>query len=355
MDPVAHTLVGAVLAETGLKRLTRYATPTLIVGANLPDIDVIAHLWGEDASLYFRRGWSHGILALIVLPLLLACAIWLWHRWRRSSKPGAPPFRPGVVLGLSFLAVWTHPLLDWLNTYGVRLLMPFEGRWFYGDTLFIIDPWVWLLTAAGVFLARSKRHGAMAGWLILAMLASLLVLGTGHVPLEGKLLWCAALAALAILRWRNHARDLGRLVARVGVVALVIYACAAYGAARLAENLAAERFATPREVQANPLAGQPFSHRIVLVHDTFYRVVEANGKTVELPRGAPDSIVQAALESASIRGFVNWMRYPYWEVEESVDGWIVRFVDLRYQLPGKSGPGIGSAQVTVPKDSLPDR
>ena len=130
MDPVAHTLVGAALAEIGLKRASRYATATLLIGANLPDVDAFASLWGSDFALYVRRGWSHGVLALVVLPLVLAGAVWLWHRWRGGSGGDAPPFRLPAVVGLSFLAVWSHQLLDWLNTYGVRLLMPFDGRWF---------------------------------------------------------------------------------------------------------------------------------------------------------------------------------------------------------------------------------
>jgi inner membrane protein len=34
--------------------------------------------------------------------------------------------------------------MDWLNSYGIRLLEPFSSEWFYGDTLFIIDIWLWL-------------------------------------------------------------------------------------------------------------------------------------------------------------------------------------------------------------------
>jgi len=41
MDPIAHTLFGAALAESGLKNRSRYATATLLIGANLPDIDVV--------------------------------------------------------------------------------------------------------------------------------------------------------------------------------------------------------------------------------------------------------------------------------------------------------------------------
>lgn len=56
MDPLAHTLFGATLAETGLKRLSRYATPTLLIGANLPDIDAVATAFGRDTSLYVDPG-----------------------------------------------------------------------------------------------------------------------------------------------------------------------------------------------------------------------------------------------------------------------------------------------------------
>ena len=348
MDPIAHTLFGATLAETGLKRRSRYATATLLIGANLPDIDVIASLWGSDAALYHRRGWSHGVIALVVLPLLLAAAIWLWHRWRRQPGDQAPPFRPGVVLALSFLAVWSHPLLDWLNTYGVRLLMPFDGRWFYGDTLFIIDPWVWLLAAAGVVVARSRTYPSIAGWILLGALMSALILNSDVAPPAVKPAWIAALAMLAALCWRLRSGAFELTLARASTATLVVYVCAVYGMARLAESNAAERFPA-REVQSNPIPGLPHAHRIVVADDTLYRVIVADGTVYELPREEPDPIVRAALASPSIRGFANWTRFPYWKVEETEGSWIVRFWDLRYQGPDLSGAGIGFAQVEVPK------
>ena len=69
---------------------------------------------------------------------------------------------PGQLLLLSAIAILSHPLLDTLNTYGVRWLMPFSGRWFYGDTLFIVDPWLWLALAAGVVLSRPRRAAPAA-------------------------------------------------------------------------------------------------------------------------------------------------------------------------------------------------
>jgi inner membrane protein len=74
------------------------------------------------------------------------------------------------LLLVSALAVWSHPLLDWLNTYGVRLLMPFSGRWFYGDALFIFDPWVLALLCVGLFLSRKRgTHPPRAALLLMLL------------------------------------------------------------------------------------------------------------------------------------------------------------------------------------------
>src|SRR5512138_1384708 len=105
MDPLAHTLLGATLAESGLKRRSRYATATLLIGANLPDIDAVANLWGADVALHSRRGVTHGVIAMVALPLLLAAMVWIWHRWRGATAQGveAPPFRPRAIVALAYL------------------------------------------------------------------------------------------------------------------------------------------------------------------------------------------------------------------------------------------------------------
>ena len=79
-------------------------------------------------------------------------------RWARAGDTG------GASCRLTSARVLGHPLLDWLNTYGVRFLMPFDGTWFYGDALFIIDPGVWLLAGLTVVLASSATWANAAGW-----------------------------------------------------------------------------------------------------------------------------------------------------------------------------------------------
>ena len=157
MDNLTHSLVGTLLGRMGLKRLSPRAMPALIVAANLPDIDsFIAKPLGLSPRT-FHRGFTHGIGGLVTMPFVAVAIIWLWEKLR-PGKEG--PVKLGGLLLACFLGVLSHPLLDFLNTYGVRLFEPFSHRWFYGDTLFIIDPWIWLMLILGLeFSWRAERLG----------------------------------------------------------------------------------------------------------------------------------------------------------------------------------------------------
>ncbi|WP_186403227.1 metal-dependent hydrolase [Sphingopyxis sp. P1IMeth2] len=163
MDNLTHSLVGAALGQMGLKKKTALAMPTLILAANLPDIDASCAFYGVE-SLAMRRGITHGPIALLLLPVLLWTAMIAFDRWqtRRGTRPATrPPLHRGWLLALAYIGCLSHPALDWLNNYGVRLLEPFSHRWFYGDTLFIIDLWIWLALGLSVWLSlRRERRGA---------------------------------------------------------------------------------------------------------------------------------------------------------------------------------------------------
>ena len=142
MDNLTHGLVGAVMGRMGLKRLSPRAMPALIIAANLPDIDsFVAPVFGCD-PLAAHRGFTHGLGGLVTMPFLAVAIILIWEKLRPGND--GPP-KLGGLLVACFLGVLSHSLLDFLNTYGTRLLEPFSNRWFYGDTLFIMDPWIWLI------------------------------------------------------------------------------------------------------------------------------------------------------------------------------------------------------------------
>lgn len=162
MDNLTHSLVGALIGQMGLKRKTGLAMPTLIIAANIPDIDAVATLMGGHQHLAIRRGITHGPPAMVILPLLLWGAMLAYAKWR--PNPDRPPIHKGWLLALAFIGCLSHPLFDWFNSYGVRLLEPFSSQWFYGDTLFIIDLWMWIALAFGLWLSLRLERRSQVDW-----------------------------------------------------------------------------------------------------------------------------------------------------------------------------------------------
>ena len=163
MDNLTHSLVGALLGQMGLKRKTGLAMPTVIIAANIPDIDAVAVLLGGHQHLAIRRGITHGPIAMVLLPLLLWGAMLWFDAWqtRRGKRPEKRlPIDKSWLLALAYIGCLSHPLFDWFNSYGIRLLEPFSSQWFYGDTLFIIDIWLLIALIAGVWISlrRERRN-----------------------------------------------------------------------------------------------------------------------------------------------------------------------------------------------------
>jgi inner membrane protein len=172
LDNLTHSLVAAVMGRMGLKRLSPRAMPAMIVAANLPDIDsFVAGAVGCE-PIAAHRGFTHGPLGIVLMALLAVAIFWCWERLR-VGKEG--PIRLGGLFLACYLAALSHPLLDLMNTYGTRVLDPFSHRWFYADTLFIVDPWIWIMLILGLEMSwRAERIGRdwnrPAAWAFIAML-----------------------------------------------------------------------------------------------------------------------------------------------------------------------------------------
>jgi inner membrane protein len=162
MDNLTHSLAGAILGQMGLKKKTALAMPTLIIAANLPDIDALATLLGGHTHLALRRGITHGPIAMVILPVILWAAILIYAKFRPNPRRAA--IHKGWLLALAYIGTFSHPALDWLNVYGIRLLEPFSSQWFYGDTLFIIDIWIWAALLISVWISIRRERRGMANW-----------------------------------------------------------------------------------------------------------------------------------------------------------------------------------------------
>jgi len=161
VDNITHTLAGWVLGQAGLKTRSRKGLAALILGANMPDIDVFlgAASW---EPLAMHRGFTHGLAGgVLLMPPLLAGLLWLLDRWqvgRGAAFRSGLPMRFGWLVTLAYLGTLTHPLLDLLTTYSVQLMAPFSAAWFHADALFIIDLWLWLLFAVAIAWSRWRER-----------------------------------------------------------------------------------------------------------------------------------------------------------------------------------------------------
>jgi len=297
MDNLCHTLIGAALGEAGLKRRTGLGNATLMIASNLPDVDVLVFATGTPA-VAFRRGWTHGILADALLPLLLT-GVMLFVAGRRSGRGDTSrglAVRPLQLLLLSYIGVLLHVLMDLLNTYGVRLLMPFSQRWFYGDVLFIIDPWLWVTLGAGIWLARYRRA---PNW---------------------------SRASLA--------------VATIYVVAMLVSARAAR--AEIVDRWQQVQGRPPRALMVGPTPVTPLRRQIIIDAGDHYEtgVFTWQPRNIrfdlgDVAKNADDPSVAVARDAPNIRAFLTWSRFPFWSVEPAQGGTRVTVGDMRFS----GGPG----------------
>ena len=171
------------------------------------ELDYVAIEAGhDDFALGFRRGWTHGSLALVVLPFLQTALLLLYARLMGGRRPagratGAPPVRPAWLLALSAFAILTHPFLDWLNNYGMRWLMPFRGTWFYGDSVFIMDPWLWLILGGGWLVGRKPSAVLFSVWLLFT--AAIVWVVRHRSPSDLIVVGVVATLMLVALLWRG--------------------------------------------------------------------------------------------------------------------------------------------------------
>jgi inner membrane protein len=182
MDNLTHSLVGLVLARVGLNRLGVGATALVIVGANLPDIDVVTAVAGRLKYLEYHRGWTHSF-ALAPVLALLPLPIW-WLSTRKCSA-GLKSFAYAWLA--VFAGLLSHLFLDCWNTYGVRILLPFSDDWYRLDWVYIVDLWIWAILLVGALApllvrlvdnAIGARRGSGRGgaWVVLLLLCGFIAL-----------------------------------------------------------------------------------------------------------------------------------------------------------------------------------
>jgi len=325
---MTHFLTGACLARAGLNRKTALATATLTLAAEAPDIDVLGNLKGRVFGFAHHRGFTHSFLGLLFVSAMIVGVVYLWWRLRgrKIKDPNRPP-RWGLLLVFAYLAGLTHILLDFTNHYGVRPFWPFLEKWYSWVAVFIVEPTILILLVTG---------------LLLPVLFSLIndEIGVRRKGPQGRLAATLALAGVVAVwgvRDYEHRRAVNALEARV------------------------YEGAAPLRASAYPSWINPFRWYGVVETRNFFATMLVDSSVPDVdPEGQmrirykPEEtpVTLAAKKSYLGRVYLDWAKYPITETEEieSPPGYIVRFTDLRFDYPGRTGHSPLSAGVQLDRN-----
>ncbi|MDA0204076.1 MAG: metal-dependent hydrolase [Acidobacteria bacterium] len=145
MDNLTHSLVGLLIARGAPGPSVPRAAALCVIAANIPDLDIVS-AFDPATYLVYHRHITHAVVAI---PFMAALAVLLVNAWGHRSVR-AVLWRQWA---LALAAVGSHVALDMMNSYGVRLWLPFSEEWSSWDLFFIIDPLIWALLAAAILVA----------------------------------------------------------------------------------------------------------------------------------------------------------------------------------------------------------
>lgn len=183
MENVTHALAGVLLAELVLTvraargaphapTVARLAYVTSAVANNVPDADILYDtllIPGKLGYLLHHRGHTHTLLVGVALGLLVAAVVRLYAKLRKRELERRDT---RLLFALGAAGPVLHITMDGWNSYGVHPFWPLDGRWFYGDAIFIVEPLFWITAIGPLFaLARGRAWRVVLGALGAIILA----------------------------------------------------------------------------------------------------------------------------------------------------------------------------------------
>jgi inner membrane protein len=214
VDNLTHTLISAMVgaavhrSTVASSKLTEsahrnVAIAVMVVGGNLPDSDLIHTQWAGTKLDYVlhHRGYTHTVVGVLMLSVLLFAAVRLWWRYRKV-EPSAADVR--VLMVLAVLGPLLHLGLDFTNSYGVHPFWPVDNRWYYGDAVFIVEPLIWACSAP--LLCTLRSVGARVLVALVLVIGIGLSWGSGLVPAPFAALLTLLTLSLALVSRYSSAR-----------------------------------------------------------------------------------------------------------------------------------------------------
>lgn len=231
MDNLTHSLVGAAVAECVYYRSPSIRRRTLapflrqafwiasIAAANIPDFDLLyGILGGKLGYLIHHRGHTHTLFFAIVQGYLIARGV-LW--WVRKKGRKLDLWDTRAIYGVAIGGCLLHIGMDALNNYGVHPFWPLWNGWIYGDSVFIMEPLLWVsLLPVVYYVSQNRRFRWFVEAFFVALFTALCIL-----PITR---WYSVLflALVALGVWGACRRSIPRWRADLGLsVSLLFVTC----------------------------------------------------------------------------------------------------------------------------------
>lgn len=372
MDNLTHSLVGLAAAKAGLERLSPGATALCVVAANAPDGDIITlFVGGRWLYLYHHRGITHSVIGVLIIALVLPLLFYFVDRIQARLRGRIPNVRLSGLVLTSVIVSATHPLMDWANNYGIRPWLPWSSQWYYGDILFIVDPYLWLLLGGAVFLLCAKSKGQILFWSLVGLgVTYLVIVAPSRGGFEGagvlRIIWLVGLATLIVLHRLGVGKRSGHRVLAGAFLLMLCYLGSLAILQRLALRETEDRaVALSRqtgesivEVAAMPTLANPFHWQSLIETETasvrfetfLINQRKSGSRFVREQRPIPErsSLVTQAFQDPRAQVFLRFARFPVIRVfdPDCKNQTLVQFADLRYTEPGSSR-GAFSLEVPV--------
>ena len=368
MDNLTHSLVGLTAARAGLEKLSPGATMLCVLAANSPDSDIVVLAFGDRWNyLQHHRGITHAVIGVIslavVLPLIFYAVDRLWSRFRKQP----PKVNLKGLMLASFVVSATHPLLDWTNNYGIRFWLPWSGKWSYGDFVFIVDPYIWLILGGATFLLGARTRLLKFVWGGMAVLTTFIIIASprsGSLPNRNllALFWIVAIVALIVLYMKGARARWGNKIAFVAIAVVLCYwgllafahsRAIAHGSQEAA-RLASSNGETVTRLAAMPTVANPF--RWDCVFETDRATYRFNLRLLGNPHSGDavryvktPELMEIVKQQRPARVFLGFARFPVMQLQDPdcTTQSLVHLADLRYTEPGRSR---GTFAVSLPID-----
>jgi membrane-bound metal-dependent hydrolase YbcI (DUF457 family) len=309
MDPVTHALASLTVGRAGAGKLSRLATPMLLVAGTIADLDWASAAGGPEKFLEWRRAATHSLIGTLAIAACVAAIFSILARGK--SDTAAVKFTRAFVVCVT--AATAHLLLDLTNSSGVELFWPFSIKRFGADLLAPLDVWLLILFA------------------LLLGVPAIFRLATSEIGAKAKTgISRAALAALVITmlyvgaRWELHARAVMLMQDQLfhGETPAMIRAYPE-GANPFIWDGVVTTTGTLQEARVPVMLGRPFpSERAVVFHKPVESLALRNAQSTD----------------SAIR-FLRFAQFPRAKVIPTEDGFRVEISDLRYDrdLSGEGG------------------